>query len=165
MPRALAARVIACLVIGAGAIYAWQQMFPSEEVRIRRQLEALADAANEVTADLSGMASAARVAMHFTEDVVLDPGRGIAPLRGRETIMAVAGRVRPRAGATHVDIQNADVAIAPDGSTAAVTVAVTLTRDTGADRETLDAREFALTMVKRDSVWLISQVTLIDTLR
>lgn len=164
MPRSLLARIALAVLFGAAAVYAFQQMFPSEEQRIRRQLDAIADHANNLTADLSGAATAARLATYFTEDVVIDPGRGVQPLRGRETILALAQTAQVR-GEIRVEVNNADVTVAPDEKSAAVTVTLTVTRDGGANEQSLDAREVALTMVKRESMWLISHVTAIDTLR
>ena len=164
MPQSTVARIALALLIGAAGVYAVQRIFPSEERRIRRQLEAIADAANALTPDLSGAATAARLTTYFTEDVTIDPGGGIEPVRGRETILAIARTVHSR-GEAQVDITDADVTLAPDRASAAVTATVTLTRDAGTSNETREARELALTMVKRDSVWLISHVTAGDALR
>ena len=164
MPQSTVARIALALLIGAAAVYAVQRMFPSEERRIRRQLEAIADDANSLTPDLSGAAIAARLTTYFTEDVTIDPGGGIEPVRGRETILAIARTVQSR-GEAQVAIKDANVTLAPDRVSAAVTLTVTLTREPGTSNETLEAREFALTMVKRDSAWLISHVTAVDALR
>ena len=164
MSRSLLTRIVLALVMGAAAVYAFQQMFPSEERLIRRQLEAIEESANGLTPDLSGAATAARLSMYFTEDVVIDPGGGIAPVRGRETIIAAARTVQAR-GASRVSIEDADITIAPEGTTAAVTLTVTMSRGPDSGKESMDARELALTMVKRDSAWLISHVTAVETLR
>jgi SnoaL-like protein len=164
VPRSTVARIALALLLGAAAVYAFQRLFPSEEQRIRRQLEAIAEDANSLTPDLSGAATAARLAMYFTEDVTIDPGAGIEPLRGRDTILAVARTVQSR-GEARVDIKDPNVTLAPDRPSAAVALMVTLTRDPGTSKETLEAHEFALTMVKRDSAWLISHVTAVERLR
>jgi hypothetical protein len=164
MPRSVLARVALAVVLGAAAVYAVQQLFPSEERRIRRQLDAIADDASNVTPGLSGVATAARLATYFTEDVVIDAGGGLQPLRGRDTILALARSVHTR-GAARVSVTNADITVAPERTTAAVTLTVTVTRDVNSGKESLDARELALTMVKRDAGWLISHVTAVDTLR
>ena len=164
MPRSTVARIALALLLGAAAIYAYQQLFPSEERRIRRQLDAIADEANSLTPDLSGAATAARLTRYFTEDVTIEPGGGIEPLHGRETILAIA-RAVPSRGETRVDIKDVDVTVAPERTSAAVTLTVTLTRAPGTSNETMEAHGFALTMVKRDSAWLISQVRALETLR
>ena len=158
-------RALGAVLLGALALYAVQQMFPSEETRIRRQLDAIAREASEASNDPSGFASAARLAMYFTDDVTIDPGGGIEPLRGRETIFAAGRTLRSKTGTTRIDVRDADVRITPDGNAAAVTVTVTVTKDSGSDHETLDARELALSMIKRESVWLITHVTAVETLR
>ena len=164
MPQSTVARIALALLIGAAAVYAVQRIFPSEERRIRRQLEAIADDANSLTPDLSGAATAARLTRYFTEDVTIDPGGGLEPVRGRETILAIARTVQSR-GETQVAIKDADVTLAPEPASAAVALRVTLTRAPGTSNETQDAHEFALKMVKRDSAWLISHVTAVDALR
>lgn len=164
MSRALLLRVALAILAGAAAVYVWQQAFPSEERRIKRQLDAIEDAANSLSADLAGAAVAARLSMYFTEDVTIDPGGGIEPVRGRQTILALARTVESR-GETRLALKDADVTLAPDGASAAVTATVTIARNVGSGKESLDARELALTMVKRESNWLISHVTAIDTLR
>jgi hypothetical protein len=164
MARSWLVRVALAVVIAAAAVYAVQQMFPSEERRIRRQLDAIADDASSLTADLSGVATAARLSTYFTDDVTIDPGGGIQPVRGRETIMGLARTVQGR-GTTRIEVKDADITVAPEQTTAAVTLTVAITREAGSSKESFDARELALTMVKRDSVWLISHVTAVDTLR
>lgn len=169
----LVVRLIVAVLLAAAGIYAWRQIFPTEETRIRRQLHAMADEASSVRTDLSGLASAAKLAMYFTDDVTIDRGRGLAPLHGRQTIMALATQLRsPSAGAggasagsTRIEIRDADVTIAPGGTAAAVTLTAVLTRNGGSPAETVDAHEFALTMVKGDPSWQISHVTSIETLR
>jgi hypothetical protein len=165
MSRPWLLRAVVGVVLGVAAVFAYQQMFPSEETRIRRQLDAIAREASELSNDPSGFASAARFAMYFTDDVTIDPGGGVEPLRGRETIFAAGPTLRSTTGQTEIDVRNADVRITPDGNSAAVTVTVAVKKDAGSGRETLDARELALTMTRRESVWLISHVTAVDTLR
>ena len=164
MSRSLLTRVAVAVCAGAVAVYAWQQLFPSEERRIRRQLDRIEEDANDLSPDLSGAAVAARLSTYFTEDVTIDPGGGVAPLRGRETILALARTAGVR-GQTRVEIKDADVRVAPEETSAAVTMTVMITTDAGTGKEALDARELALTMVKRESSWLISHVTAVDTLR
>ena len=144
----------ACLV--ALAVFAWRALFPTEEARIRRQLDALVDDVNDLSGGVSGLAAAAKLATFFTEDVVVDPGRGATPLRGREVILAAAGHWRPVDDGAEISLADVDVTVAPDEGSAAVT----LTALRGSD-----AHEFALTMVKRESAWLISHVTAISPLR
>jgi hypothetical protein len=164
MARSPLVRAATAILLGAALVFAWQQLFPSEEQRIRRQLESIADDANSLSADLSGAATAARLATYFTEDVTIDPGGGMPPVHGRQTVMAIARHVNAR-GESRVDLKDVDVTLAPDAGSAAVTVTVTLTRQPGTDTASFDARELALTMVKRESAWLISHVTAVETLR
>jgi hypothetical protein len=158
------ARIALALLIGAAAVYVVQHFFPTEERRIRRQLEAISDDANSLTPDLSGAATAARLTRYFTEDVTIDPGGGMEPVRGRETILAVARTVQSRGDAL-VTIKDAEVTLADERASAAVAVTVMITRAPGTGNETVEAHAFALTMVKRDSAWLISVVQAVETLR
>ena len=164
MSRSILVRVTLGVLLGAAAVYAVQQLFPSEERRIRRQLEAIADDANHLSADLAGAATAARLSRYFTEDVTIDPGGGVEPVRGRQTILALARSMHVGAE-TRVAVKDEDVQVAPEGASAKVTLTVMVTRDAGTSNETVEASQLALTMVKRESEWLISHVTGIDTVR
>ena len=163
--RAFVVRAALSLLLGAAAVFAWQYVFPSEETRIRRHLHRIVEEANEMSDDLSAVAAAARLTLHFTEDVTIDPGSGIAPIRGRENIMAIARGLRTDTRAGRFDAKDVHVTVGPDGRSAAVTLTATVTRDAGTSDESVDARDLALTMVKRESTWLISHVTSTDPSR
>ena len=164
LARHLAAVVVVILV----AFLAWRWLLPSEEDRVRRRLEALAadmNDVNDVRSNVSGLAAMAKVGSYFTADVVIDPGQGAQPLHGREVILSAAASLRPSAGVARLSLTDIDVTLGPDQRSAAVTLTALLTRNREGASQTRDAHEFALTMTKRESEWLISHVTSVDTLR
>src|SRR5688572_17968059 len=154
--------LIVLVVVGA---YVGLQMFPSDEKRIRGRLDNLAADAGKISGDVAGLAVAARMGTYFTEDVVIEPGPGLEPLRGRDTIMGLATRMRGNATDLRVSVADARIVIADSRQTADVDVTVSIRRTVPASGESLDAREFSLVMVKHDDIWQISRVTSIDTLR
>lgn len=163
--RHVISSILFWLVLVAVGAFVGFRMFPSDENRIRGRLDGLAADAGKVSADVAGLAVAARIGTYFTEDVVIEPGQGLDPLRGRDTIMGLATRMRGNATDVRVSVADARIVVADSRRTADVDVTVSIRRAVPGSGESLDAREFSLVMVKNDDVWQISRVTSIDTLR
>jgi SnoaL-like protein len=141
--------IVAIVVAAVG--FGWRAVFPSDERQIRRQLTQVAEAVNEQRQGLSAIAQAADVASAFADDVVIDLGEG-APIRGRETLMAIVARLQPRTSRYEVRIRDMNVQV-DAGESASVDLSATTSGDNG-----MDAREFQLQMVKREGKWLIARV-------
>lgn len=156
-----AAAAAGILVLG---ILGWSYFFPSEEARIRQRLEQLAEEVSKGSPDpVGGLARAARLSMFFTDDVVVEPGEGTEPIRGRDTLMAALANVQPRTGPMRVAVADVHVKLLSD-TTADVTLTATVEKTAANGERSLDARELAVQMV-RDGPWRIARVTAVDTLR
>jgi hypothetical protein len=159
--------VVAAALVGAVAFALWRTREGSDEKQIRGRIEALRDEVNASTKDGFGTAArATQIGTYFTEDAVVDLGGGAVPIRGRETLMGMAARLRPRTAAFRLDLDDVGVEIVPGGTAADVLLTASFVRrvfSTG--EESRDAREFALVLAKADGVWRISRITAIDTLR
>lgn len=152
------ARIIAAALLLIAIIFGWRWFFPSEETKIRQRLEALADDASQLTSDVAGMATAARLATYFTEDIAIERADG-TQLQGRQVILAAAAQFRPAAGQqTTVTVDDVEVTVTPDRQAATVTLTATVARNAGTPDETFDADAFTLTMRKANDAWLISRV-------
>lgn len=159
MRRAVVPALVLAAAAGVVAI-GYPVLFPSEERRIRAQLDGLVETVNAPPAEgIDGLARAARIGNAFTPDVVVDFGDG-PPTRGRETIMAVASRLQDRARTVKVSIQDVDVVVSSDRSSADVDLTVIVTTN-----DSTDAREFQVQMLKPDGTWLISRATVVRVLR
>jgi hypothetical protein len=134
---------------------------------VRRRLEALAADVNQSPTDGgSPEARAARLASYFTEDVIVDLGRGSAPIEGRATLLGIAERLQPRTAAFRLRFEDITVAMAAGGSSADVHLtAEIMRRSITTGEESLDAREFTMTLQRAGETWQISRVTAIDTLK
>lgn len=151
-------RVMGVVAIGlAVAVLAWFVWSRSDERQIRRQLTGVADRINERSEGLSAVAKAASIGSALADDVVVDLGEG-APIRGRETLMAIVARVQPRTSRYEVTIRDMNVRVV-DAQSASVDLSVTTSGENG-----MDAREFQVGMVKRDGAWLIARVTPVKVL-
>jgi hypothetical protein len=148
---------IAAIAIAA-AVFAWRAVFPSDERQIRRQLTRVAEQVNEQSEGLAAVARAAGVGSAFAEDVVIDLGQG-APIRGRDTLMAIVARVQPRTSRYEVQIRDMNITVADDDRSAFVDLSSTTSGENG-----MDAREFKLEMVKREGTWLIARVMPVQVL-
>ncbi len=147
----------------AVAVTAWQ-LWPSEARRVRRKLDALASVVNERPHDgLGQIARAAQLAQFFTEDVVIDPGRGAGPIHGRERLLALVSRA-PNDG-DPFRLAFVDVSVELPGADAATAhlTATLSSRDADTGAENVDAREVELQFRRTDD-WRISRITLVDAL-
>ena len=71
----------------------WQ----GDKAIIIARLNALAEQVNAHAPDgLGSLSRAAQIGQFFTDDVIIELGRGSAPVTGRETLMAMAARLEPR---------------------------------------------------------------------
>ena len=92
-----AAAVVELVAVVAVAVLsgtAWFLLGPGEDAAIRRRLDAFCAEANTSTSDgLGTVARAASLGSYFTDDIVVDLGKGSAPISGRETIIGMAARL------------------------------------------------------------------------
>ena len=167
MTRTSQLRALGAVAIIAGGIWAWQTWWPGDERAIRGRLDALAAVVNEPAAEgLGTVARAAEIGSYFTQDVVVDLGRGSAPIQGRETLIGLAARLPPGTAAYTLEFDDVSVDVAPEGGVADVRCAATFTRRNESTGErSIDARELQLGMTKSDGHWRIARVTAVDTLR
>jgi hypothetical protein len=159
---------IALLAIAVlGIALAWRTWGSSEERAVRQRLDALTADINTTAGEgLGAVAHAADLAGFFNDDVVVDLGEGASPIVGRATLVGMASRLQRRTAAFRLRFDDVGVRLGPDGTTADVALTASFVqRADGTDDNTMDAREFALTMTKRSGVWRIARVTAVDTLR
>ena len=156
------AGVVAIVAAAIGAIVAlgYPMVFPSEEHRIRRQIDDLVEAVNTPPAEgMEALARAATIGNAFATDVTIDFGDG-PPVHGREAIIGIATRLQDRARTVKVSIQDVNVALASDRTSADVDLTVVVRED-----DNTDAREFQLRMVKPANGWLIGRATAVRVLQ
>jgi ketosteroid isomerase-like protein len=157
-----ARRVVAAVLVLVVAFVFWQ-FWPSETRKIRRKLDALAAVVNERPVDgLTQVARTARLAQFFTEDVVVEPGRGAGPIHGRERLIALASRA-PTDEAFRLAFVDISISIDGDASATAHLTATASSRDSETGQADVDAREVELQFRKAND-WQISRIALVDTL-
>ena len=141
-------------------------LLPSEEDRIRRQLDDLAETASVEAGEspLIRTARAARIANHFTQHAHVDLGGPFEPLQGRAALTAlVVGLRLPQEG---IAVEILDTAVRVDGSSTGATASMTAqvsTRATARDA-LLEAREVAVRLRKVDGEWLVDDMRAVDTI-
>jgi hypothetical protein len=146
-------------MIGA---YVW---WNSPERQIRRVLTAVAEG---VTHDapregLSAVSAAAGLQEYFAADVVIDPGRPFSTLKGRDALLAAAGRIATTP-ALSLEFVDTRIELAGDGRSAVVNcTAVARFRDRNG-AESVDAREVVMTMSVVDGRWVITAARAVDVL-
>lgn len=162
-----AARAVVGALLLLGCFVFWRSREGADERAIRSRLDALRAEVNASTVDGRGTAArSAEIGTYFTEDAVVDLGGGAVPIRGRDTLMGMLGRLQPRTAAFRLELDDVGIELVPGGTAADVLLTASFVRriiSTG--EESRDAREFALVLLKSDGVWRISRITAIDTLR
>lgn len=167
MTRAVVVRgavAVGLLVVG---IIAWRSRPSSDERAITARLDSLRNEVNASTKDGFGTAArAAQIGSYFTDDAVVELGRGSPPIKGRETLMGMVARLQPRTAAFRMDLDDVSVDLLPGGNAADVLLTASFVRRSiSTGEESLDAREYALVMNRTDGTWRIARITAIDTLR
>ena len=156
------------LTVAALGIASWYLLVPGGgSANVRARLQALSDMINSSTVDgLGPEARAAQLGAFFTDDVDVDLGGGAAPIRGRETLIGMAGRLQPRTAAFRLQFEDVTITMAPGDAAADVHLtAEIIRRSITTGDEALDAREFTLGMRLVGGEWQIARVTAVDTLK
>jgi len=154
--------VIAASLFFASACGWWGD----ERAAIRGRLQEFVATVNRQAPEgLGTVTHSAAIGRYFTEDVTIDPGRGGAPINGREMLMGIAARLRPRTAEYRVQLADVTVRLAPDELSAEVELTAEFIRREPGARQSMDAREFALTMRREGGEWLIARVTAVETLK
>ena len=145
------------VAVAAGVVAAWM-LFQTEERRIGRQLDELAEAVSVEAdeTDLVRLATAARVGRFFTEDATIEVGDPYPPLSGRDAVLAAAARARTVLRPMTVELDDVEVAVADDGTARATTAATLSFRHPQSGQPTTDARDLELVLRKVEGVWLIA---------
>ncbi len=157
----------AVLVVGA-AVWGYGLLFPSPEDEIRRQLDALAEAASVApgATNLERMARAARLGRFVTEDVVIDLGGRLSAARGRQAVIGVAARTPVSADGVAFEFLDERIVLAGDAVSATVTVTV---RGTGVSLATgdewADTIELDMRWQEVADQWLVASVTAVEAIQ
>ena len=96
---------------------------------------------NSSTVDGHGPEARARqLGAYFTDDAEVDLGRGAVPIKGRETLIGMAGRLQPRTSAFDLRFEDITVAMAPGGRSADVHLTAEFCQTQHRDRRPVDRR-------------------------
>lgn len=137
-----------------------------ERQAIRTRLETFKDRVNASVPDgLDSVTRAAEISQYFTEDVSVELGDGTAPITGREMLMGMAARLQPRTSEFRLDFADINVQLAPGGESAEVDLTAEFIKRAAGSRQSMDAREFQLTMRREDGQWRIARVMAVQTLK
>jgi SnoaL-like protein len=154
---------VAVVVAALAATWWWTRA--DEHAVVRKRLTSLADEINSSAGEgLGSLTRAAQIGGYFTTDVVVDLGPGSAPIRGRDTVMAMAARLQPRTTAYTVKFADINVALDEAGTAGTVDLTAEFIQRAGVD-DSLDAREFALRVVKGGGVWQIAEIHAVEPVR
>ena len=162
----------AVLVAGAVLVLSACSWWQGDKVLITARLNALVEQVNVHAADgLGSLARAAQIGQFFTDDVIVELGRGSPPITGRDTLMAMAARLEPRTSGFTVKLADINVLVTPNDQSADVNLTAEIIRKASptpgaaSAGPSMDAREFAVIMRKVDGEWKVARLTAVDTLK
>ena len=159
------ALVIVIAVVSLGVV-AWRFWLPDDSRDVRRRLDAFAAEFNRSTeVGVATIAHAARIGTYFTDDVVVELGDGAPPIRGRQTLIAMATRLQPRTAAFSLELLDQNVTISTPSTADVNLTAAFRRRGRAAGEDAVEARELGLRMVKIGGDWLVSEVKSVDAFK
>ena len=160
-------RVVAVLVALAAAYYAYRWYFPDDEAVIRARLDDLAATVSHSGGGegFSMLTRAAKFGTFFTQDVVIEIGGGVASIRGRDTVMALAAKAQVPGEGFTIRFVDVTVVVDPSGLSALATMTATAQGRSLGDYQAIDARELEMGWRKVDGEWQIDRVTGVETLQ
>lgn len=163
----VAYRAAGIIALSAVALFAWDRRLSGDERALRNRLESLRTDVNASTAGGPGtLTRSEQIGSYFTEEAVVDLGKGTASINGRETLMGMAARLQPRTAAFRLELDDIGVKMAPDGAAAEVRLTASfILRSIPTGDESRDAREFTLALTKAGGTWRIARATAVETLR
>lgn len=156
---AAAAVAVLCLFL------AWQH-WQSGERAVRSRLHALASDLNGTRSDgTAALLRAAHFGDYFTDDVIVELGEGAQPIVGRATVIGMAARLERRTSSSRLRFEDIVVQLRPSATEAEVSLTASFMRADDSGDSGLDAREFALEMVKSAGTWRIARAAAVNPLR
>ena len=153
-------RIVAAIVGLAVAALVVRSLLPSEEARIRRQFQQLAETASVEAGEtaLIRAARAARLGAYFTDQAGVDLGGTYEAIQGRDAVTALAAALRLPESGLVVEILDTEVTVDAESSQAAASMTAQATTFSSAGEEQFDAREFVVRLRKVDGEWLIDEM-------
>lgn len=159
-------RIVSIVVALLVAYYAYHRYFPDDEAVIRARLDDLAATVSHTGGGegFSTLARAAKFGTFFTQEVVIEIGGGFAPIRGRDTVLALAAKAQVPGEGFTIRFVDVTVAVDPSGLSALATMTATAQGRSLGDFQAIDARELEMAFLKVDGEWQIERVTGVETI-
>lgn len=158
-------RIAAAAVTALCLFFLWQH-WPSGERAVRSRLQALASDLNGAGSDGSAaLLRAAHLGDYFTDGVVVELDEGAQPIVGRATVIGMAARLERRTSSSRLRFDDIVVQLRPSATEADVSLTASFMRADDSGGSGLDAREFALEMVKSAGTWRIARAAAVNPLR
>jgi hypothetical protein len=155
--------LMALVVAASVGAYLW---WFSPERQIRRVLAGVAEGFTHdaPATGLSAVSAAAGLQPYFAADVTIEPGPPFGVVRGRDSVLAAAARLRSSTPAFRVEFVDVQINLSSDAQSAAVGCTAMATLQDRAGQETVDAREVMITMNMVDGRWVITRARGVEVL-
>lgn len=150
--------------IGIAIIVATWQVWPSDQRRIRRLVDEMADVfdGRPIASDVERAARLAPLARALSPNIVIEGfaaegAADAAVLRGRDSAMAAAMAALRLAPGLVITVNDVAVSVMPAAPTASAVVGLTIEGRAG-DAALRDIREVRVTLEREDGTWLVTHL-------
>jgi hypothetical protein len=159
------ARAGLLVVVAAAAVAAYLWWYSAER-QIRRVLVSVEEGFTHTgpSGGLGAVSAAAALHPYFSEHVVIDAGRPLAAVQGRDAVLAAAARLRSTTPAFRVEFVDVQIDLAEDALSASIDCTAMATLQDRAGQESVDAREVIITMHVQDGRWVITHARTVEVL-
>ena len=146
------------IVVALSAALAGYLYWASDERRIRRLLDGVADAVTqeEGAGGVVGLAEVAGLTRYLAPDVTVEPGAPFRAIAGAQEIVSTVGRLR--AVMVSVELTFSDIEVAVEGGTASVRATARLTLRDRDGVQSVETRDAQIALEERDTGWVITTV-------
>lgn len=154
--------ILLVLVLCVGVFLGWRFLFPSDEKRIRRNLEKLSELAtfSGHEGNFKRVANASALSEQFATNAEIAVSvSGVGTLQGRGEIRQTAFAAMTRGVAFQVQFFDINVVVAPDHQTATAEMTARIQPGDG----DFIVQELRFYMGKADSDWVIERIETIQT--
>lgn len=160
-------RIVAAAVVIAAAWFGYQWLFPSDEAMIRALLDRIAESVSGAEGDsnITRMARAAGLRSELDPQITVDAGPPFSKLTGRDAVIGTAARFNTTARDVTISFSDVAIDVAPDRASARATLTAEARFRAAEGGRGLEARELLVTFRRPEGEWVVSDVTLIQTLQ
>jgi ketosteroid isomerase-like protein len=158
-------RAIVVVLAGLAVVLSAYRFWASDERRIERLLDAVADAVSQDadSGGVVGLAELTGLATHLATDVTLDPGAPFRPISGAQDVVSTVGRMRAASELLRLEVTDREVTVDSDAAVVNATARLAIRYRDGT--ESLEVRDVVIVLAKREAGWVIATTRVVGVVQ